>query len=91
MLIVLPGSTTAGGAQGGFGSMPTITWDDLRAIQGEVPTVRYAVAVLRTNAQILTLGAPVIHSLDRSRSYVQTATTELVYRFNWGGPVVAKY
>ena len=23
--------------------------------------------------------------------YSQTATTELVYRFNWGGPVVAKY
>ena len=23
--------------------------------------------------------------------YEQKATTELVYRFNWGGPVVAKY
>jgi outer membrane immunogenic protein len=32
-----------------------------------------------------------LHSFDRSRTYVQTATTELVYRFNWGGPVVAKY
>jgi hypothetical protein len=26
-----------------------------------------------------------------SRVYSQKATTELVYRFNWGGPVVAKY
>ncbi|MDP3074540.1 porin family protein [Bradyrhizobium sp.] len=26
-----------------------------------------------------------------SRFYEQKATTELVYRFNWGGPVVAKY
>ena len=26
-----------------------------------------------------------------SRAYEQKATTELVYRFNWGGPVVAKY
>jgi outer membrane immunogenic protein len=26
-----------------------------------------------------------------SRTYEQKATTELVYRFNWGGPVVAKY
>lgn len=26
-----------------------------------------------------------------SRLYEQKATTELVYRFNWGGPVVAKY
>jgi outer membrane immunogenic protein len=32
-----------------------------------------------------------IHSIDSSRTFVQTATTELVYRFNWGGPVVAKY
>jgi putative ABC transport system permease protein len=53
MLIVMPGSTTAGGAQGGFGSMPTITWDDLKAIQGEVPTVRYATATLRSNSSIL--------------------------------------
>jgi outer membrane immunogenic protein len=35
--------------------------------------------------------AGTIHSFDRSRTFVQTATTELVYRFNWGGPVVAKY
>ena len=32
-----------------------------------------------------------IHSLMHSHVYEQTATTELVYRFNWGGPVVAKY
>jgi hypothetical protein len=28
---------------------------------------------------------------QNSRVYTQKATTELVYRFNWGGPVVAKY
>jgi putative ABC transport system permease protein len=53
MLIVLPGSSTAGGAMGGFGSMPTLTWDDLRAIQTEIPTVRAAAAQLRTNAQVM--------------------------------------
>src|SRR5512135_829398 len=53
MLIVLPGTTTAGGAMGGFGSMPTLTWDDLRAIQTEVPTVRAAAAQLRTGAQVM--------------------------------------
>jgi putative ABC transport system permease protein len=53
MLIILPGSTTAGGAHGGFGSMPTITWDDLQAIQKEIPSVRYAAPVLRANAQVL--------------------------------------
>jgi putative ABC transport system permease protein len=53
MLIVLPGSTTAGGVMGGFGSMPTITWDDLRAIQNEVPSVRYAAPSLRSSASVM--------------------------------------
>ncbi|MFO0696198.1 MAG: ABC transporter permease [Polyangiales bacterium] len=53
ILIVIPGTTTAGGAHGGFGSMPTLTWDDLRAIREEVPTVRAAAANLRTAAQVL--------------------------------------
>jgi putative ABC transport system permease protein len=54
LLIVVPGSTTAGGAQGGFGSAPTLTWDDLRAIQTELPlTVAAAAAALRTNAQVM--------------------------------------
>ena len=53
LLVVLPGSTSAGGQRGGFGSMPTLTWDDLTAIRSEVATVRYAAAQLRTNAQLL--------------------------------------
>src|SRR4051794_13697178 len=44
LLIIVPGTTTSGGAQGGFGSMPTLSWDDLKAIQTEVPSVRYAAA-----------------------------------------------
>ncbi len=53
LLIVLSGTTTAGGAHGGFGSMPTLTWDDLTAIRTQLPAVRYAAAVLRTTAQVL--------------------------------------
>jgi len=53
LLVVLPGTTTAGGQRGGFGSMPTLTWDDLKAIQTEVPTVKYAAPQLRVNAQLL--------------------------------------
>jgi outer membrane immunogenic protein len=30
-------------------------------------------------------------SSEDSRKWVQTVRSELVYRFNWGGPVVAKY
>ena len=30
MLIIQSGSSSSGGARGGFGSQPTLTWDDLR-------------------------------------------------------------
>jgi len=53
ILIVLSGSSQGGGARGGFGSMPTLTWEDLKAIQTEVPTVRYAVPNVGGNAQIM--------------------------------------
>jgi putative ABC transport system permease protein len=53
LLILTSGTTTAGGAQGGFGTLPTLTWDDLKAIQTEAPTVRAAAPVLRTTAQII--------------------------------------
>jgi putative ABC transport system permease protein len=53
LLIVLPGSTQSGGARGGFGSMPTLTWDDLRSIQREAPAVRYAAVQLRSSAQLM--------------------------------------
>jgi putative ABC transport system permease protein len=53
MLLLLPGTSTSGGAQGGFGSQPTLTWDDLKAIQSEVPTVRAATAVLRSSGQVI--------------------------------------
>jgi putative ABC transport system permease protein len=52
LLIVMPGSTTAGGVRGGFGSMPTLTWDDLRAIQNEVSSVHLAAPSLRSVAQV---------------------------------------
>jgi putative ABC transport system permease protein len=54
LLVVMSGSTTSGGAHGGFGSMPTLTWDDLAAIQREVSSVEYAAPQLRGNAQVIT-------------------------------------
>src|SRR5262249_31319064 len=38
---------------GGFGSMPTLTWDDLAAIRTEVPTVRLAAPQLRSNQSVV--------------------------------------
>jgi putative ABC transport system permease protein len=53
VLIVLPGSTSSGGVRGGFGSMPTLTWDDLAAIRSEVATVRRAAPSLRTSLPVV--------------------------------------
>ena len=52
MLIVTSGTTTTGGAQGGFGSLPTLTWPDLEAIRTELNSVRLAAPVLRSSAQV---------------------------------------
>ncbi len=52
MLIVLSGSTTAGGVHGGFGSMPTLTWGDLKAIQTQLPAVRWAAPALRVDGTV---------------------------------------
>ena len=53
MLVLMPGAHTKGGAHHGFGSQSTLTWNDLRAIRGEVSSVRYAAPLLRTGAQVL--------------------------------------
>ena len=56
LLIVLPGSTSSGGVHGGFGSMPTLTWEDLAAIQDpdQVASVKSAAPTLRANLPIVT-------------------------------------
>jgi len=41
--------------------------------------------------RVIATGAPVGNFEVDSHKYVHTVRSELVYRFNWGGPVVAKY
>jgi len=53
LLIISPGSSSTRGVFGGSGSMPTLTWDDLRAIREEVPSVRTAAPQLRSSAQVV--------------------------------------
>jgi putative ABC transport system permease protein len=53
MLIVLNGSSSGGGAMGGAGSLPSLTWDDLKAIQTELSAVREAAPVLRAGSQVM--------------------------------------
>ena len=42
VIMLFSGSSSGPGGRGGFGSQPTITWEDLRAIQTELPNVQNA-------------------------------------------------
>jgi putative ABC transport system permease protein len=52
LLLVMPGSTTAGGVRMGFGSGSTLTEDDVLAINREIPEALAAPA-LRGSAQVI--------------------------------------
>lgn len=52
LLMLMPGSSSRGGSFGGFGSLPTITWDDLDAIRAEASDVRYVAATLRSSGSV---------------------------------------
>ncbi|HLK40321.1 MAG TPA: ABC transporter permease [Polyangiaceae bacterium] len=53
VLIILPGSTSTSGVKGGFGSMPTLTWDDLAAVRNDVSTVKEAAPTMRSNMPVV--------------------------------------
>jgi len=53
LLIILPGSTTAGGVRMGAGTQPTLTMGDAEAIQRECPSVAYVAPILNGVAQIV--------------------------------------
>lgn len=82
----LNGYFLGGGTEYAISQIPGLFWKS---------EVRFSSFNNRTDANICTgpacapLGA--VGSYDRNRLYEQAATTELVYRFNWSGPVVAKY
>jgi putative ABC transport system permease protein len=54
LLIILPGSSTQGGARAGSGTMPSLTWEDLKAIQTQLTSVAAAAPSLRSNATVVT-------------------------------------
>ncbi|MBT3989684.1 MAG: FtsX-like permease family protein [Rhodospirillaceae bacterium] len=53
LVLVLPGTTTSGGARGARGSRPTITEDDAIAIQNEVDSVMVAAPMVRGGGQLI--------------------------------------
>jgi putative ABC transport system permease protein len=53
VLIITSGTTKFGGAKGGAGTLPTLTFDDLAAIREELPSVKWAAPQLKTTAPVL--------------------------------------
>jgi putative ABC transport system permease protein len=76
VLIVSSGAKTAGGVKAGAGTLPTLTWDDLKAIRAEVPGVRFAAPRLHTTGQVV--------SEDRNWATLITGTTPEFFEIrNW--------
>jgi len=53
LLIVMSGSSTSGGLRFGMGTVPTLTVEDAKAIQNEIPDVRYVAPTHRGTVQIV--------------------------------------
>src|ERR1700723_3758049 len=53
LLIIQQGSSSQSGVKGGFGSQPTLTWDDFAAIRVEVPSVKLAAPMLRSSLAVI--------------------------------------
>ncbi|HEY7376453.1 MAG TPA: ABC transporter permease [Polyangia bacterium] len=76
VLIVSSGAKTSSGAKAGAGTLPTLTWDDLRAIRSDVADVRYVAPRVHTTAQIV--------AEDRNWSTMVTGTTPEFFEIrNW--------
>jgi len=76
-LYVRSGSSRSGGARGGAGTQPTLTWDDLEAIRREIPLVASAAPQLRSGAQA-------VSELDNWQTSVTGTTPDYFAVRNWG-------
>ena len=76
VLIVSSGAKTSGGAKAGAGTLPTLTWDDMRAIREGVTDVRFVAPRVHATAQIV--------AEDRNWSTAVTGTTPEMFDIrNW--------
>src|SRR5688572_1642542 len=76
VLIVSSGAKTSGGAKAGAGTLPTLTWDDMRAIRDGVTDVRYVAPRVHATAQIV--------AEDRNWSTAVNGTTPEMFEIrNW--------
>jgi len=73
-----------GGTEYQFPSFPSVTW------KTEYRFAEYRRDDLPVTATILGINVPAGFA-EHNEKFVQTVTTSLVWRFNFGGPVVARY
>jgi putative ABC transport system permease protein len=76
LLVILPGATAIAGASGGSGTAPTLSWEDLHAIQTQVRSVRYAVPLLKVNQRL-------VSDQQNWMTSVQGTTPAYLYIRNW--------
>lgn len=76
MLVVRSGVSRQGGVRGGAGSQPTLTWDDLKSIQEEAPSVLMAAPLLSQRAQVMAEG-------ENWNTTIQGTTPEYFNIANW--------
>lgn len=77
LLLVLPGSTTSGGLRTGSGGVPTLTYDDAKAIKAECPAVGAVAPVVRGSAQV-------VYSNQNWSTIVMGMTPAMLTVRDWG-------
>src|SRR5512136_1689189 len=76
LLIILPGSTTAGGVRMGAGTQPTLTLRDADAIKKECPAVAYVAPILNGVAQV-------VYGHTNWSTAIQGTTPDILQVRNW--------
>ena len=76
LLLVLPGSTTSGGLRSGFGSTPTLTMDDAKAIGKELPAVALTSPSSRSSG-------PVVYGNQNWSTILQRVSPEYFEMREW--------
>src|SRR3954468_1174437 len=76
IVMLFSGTSQGPGGRGGAGTQPSITWEDLRAIQTELPSVRAA-------APQMNAGQPVISETNTWNTQITGTTPEFFTIRNW--------
>jgi putative ABC transport system permease protein len=84
VLIITPGSTNIGGAKAGAGTTSTLTFEDLRAIREELPSVRLAAPQLKTTG-------PVVSSEQNWTTQVSGTTVDYFEIRSWAATTGALF